>query len=840
MTEAMESVLAGDAARATALEMRGVTKVFPGVRALDAVDLTVRFGEVHGVLGENGAGKSTLMAIASGALRPDAGEVLVGGRELADANPELARRLGLAIVRQEPALLPDLSVAENLYLGVGPDRRPAPHRITEWATEQLRRWSDDVSVRADDRVEQLHPQQRFIVEICRALSQEPEILVLDEPTEHLLKDEVDILFAHIRDYVEQGRGVVYISHRIAEVRRITDRITILRNGRITGTFDTADATEEQIVSRIIGRDLDVYFPQKGDGPVEGRTPFSIEDFGGRGFAPITRSFAAGEIVGLAGIDGNGQRDFLRALAGVDRSAGRVVVGGRRISRYGHRAATDAGVVYLSGDRHNEGILEGLSVRENVSLRNLSHLARAGWVRDRAEKRLVDDVIRTYNVKTPTADTPIDSLSGGNQQKALIGGALASSPAVFLVDEPTQGVDVGARSEIYQLLRAAADAGSVVVVLSSDAAELAGIADRVLVFSRGHVVKELAGDDVTERNITGAAITADTERTRVGARTPGAIRWLAGDTAPLAVVGALIAALTIVGFIANPLFAGPQNISGILTLTAVLALVAFGQVLVLLTGGIDLSTGPLVGLTVVVASFYLIDGASMLEQASGWLLMFGVALAIGLVNWVLIDVVRLSPIIATLVTYMGVQGISLTLRPRPEGVISRAVTDPLRLVVGPIPLSFIVVTVLGLALGYLLLRSRPGIALRAVGSSPESARVNGINPRMLRLAAYLGSSFCAALAGVLFMAQTSIGDGRSGITFTLLSVTAAVVGGASVFGGRGSFVGALLGALLVQVVSAITVFLRLTPDWQYYLVGAMTLGAVALYSIARKRAAVRQG
>jgi len=840
MTNATETVLAEHLRSGTALQMRGVTKVFPGVKALDGVHLDVAFGEVHGVLGENGAGKSTLMAIASGALRADEGEVFLGGVELDEPSPERARRLGLAIVRQEPALLPDLSVAENLYLGVGPDRRPAPHLMREWATTQLRRWSDDASVHADDRVEQLHPQQRFIVEICRALSQEPDILVLDEPTEHLLKDEVETLFGHIRDYAAKGRGVVYISHRIPEVRRITDRITILRNGRTTGTFATADASEDEIVSRIIGRDLDVYFPQRDEATGPGPVKFAIADFGGRGFAPLTREFRAGEIVGLAGIDGNGQRDFLRALAGLDKSTGRVAVGDKKIARYRHRAATDAGVVYLSGDRHNEGVLEGLSVRENISLRNLSHIARGGWVRARDENALVDDVISTYNVKTPTADTPIESLSGGNQQKALIGGALASSPAVFLVDEPTQGVDVGARSEIYQLMRSAADRGSVVIVLSSDAAELAGITDRVLVFSRGHVVQELEGSEISERNITGAAITASTERARVGARTPAFIRWLAGDRAPLAVVGGLIALLSIIGFAANPLFLGPQNISGVLTLTAVLGLVAFGQVLVLLTGGIDLSTGPLVGLTVVVASFYLIDGASILEQGSGWLLMFGVALAIGLINWVLIDVVRLSPIIATLVTYMAIQGISLTLRPSPAGVISRAVTDPLRLVLGPLPVSFLVVALLGLVLGYLLTRSRAGIALRAVGSAPEAARVNGINPRMLRLGAYLGSSLCAALAGVLFMAQTSIGDGRSGITFTLLSVTAAVVGGASVFGGRGSFVGALLGALLVQVVSAITVFLRLTPDWQYYLVGAMTLGAVALYSIARKRAAVRQG
>jgi ribose transport system ATP-binding protein len=366
-----------------------------------------------------------------------------------------------------------------------------------------------------------------------------------------------------------------------------------------------------------------------------------------------------------------------------------------------------------------------------------------------------------------------------------------------------------------------------------------VADRVLVFSRGQVIRELAGQEVVERTITSTILTANTERERgIPAVNRPFTRWLAGDTAPMAIVSTLIVALTVAGFIANPLFLGPQNIAGILTLAAVLGLVAFGQVLVLLTGGIDLSVGPLVGLTVIVASFYLVDGASVLEQASGWLLMFGVALTIGLINWVLIDIVRLSPIIATLVTYMAVQGVSLTLRPSPGGVISRAVLEPLRVVIGPVPVNLVIVLTIGLALGYLLKRHRWGISLRAVGSAPEAARVNGLSPRVVRLFAYLGSSFFAALAGILFMSQTAIGDGRSGIAFTLLSVTAAVVGGASVFGGRGSFLGALFGAILVQVVSALTVFLKLTPDWQYYLVGFMTLGAVATYSVARKRAAAR--
>ncbi|MCU1477409.1 MAG: transporter [Subtercola sp.] len=824
---------------AEALRLTKVTRTFPGVRALDNVDLIVTYGEVHGVLGENGAGKSTLMAIASGALSADEGTVTVAGQMLTAADPMRARELGLAIVRQEPALMPDLTVAENLYLGVSPDKRPGSHDIEKWADSKLALWGENVPVRSGDRVEQLHPQQRFIVEIVRALSQDPDVLVLDEPTEHLLKDEVEILFGHIRAHTARGKAVVYISHRIHEVKQITDRITVLRNGRTVGTFDAPDMTEEQIVGLIIGRDLDVYFPDKRDRSVETPVVLELDNFATKGLDPLSISFRKGEIIGLAGIEGNGQRELIRALAAVERSSGGVMISGRRYSRYNHKVMAKNNVVYLPGDRHNEGILTGLSVRENIAYRNFKVLGPGGFVRSRREKELVTGVISDYNVKTPSLDTPIDSLSGGNQQKALIGSALTGKPTLFLVDEPTQGVDIGARSEIYALMRQAADDGAVVIMLSSDAAELAGVADRVLVFSRGHVISQIEGDDLDERHITGAALTSDTERERSGVASRHRVaNWLAGDQAPVAVVSVIIIAMTLVGIISNPLFVGYYNINGMLALAATLGFVAFGQLFVLLTGGIDISVGPVVGLVVNIASFYLIDGATISQQLGGWGLMFGAALFVGFINWVLIDFVKLSPLIATLITYMGVQGVSFVLRPSPGGTISSTITDAITTSLGPIPVTFIVLLGIGIGLGIALKRSRPGIIIRAVGSREESARVNGLHPKRVRLLAYLACSFFAALGGVLFMAQTATGDAAGGVNLTLLSITAAVVGGASVFGGRGSFIGALLGALLVQVVSSLTVFLRVSSDWQFYLVGLMTIGAVALYSIARRRAAVR--
>jgi ribose transport system ATP-binding protein len=810
------------------LRLEGIGKSFPGVRALDDVTLHVRSGEVHGVVGENGAGKSTLMAVASGALVPDDGTVAICGEALRPGDgPDAARERGLAIVRQEPALLPDLTVAENMYLAVPAHLRPRPGAAVAWADAQLARWGDEVPVRGSDRVGDLVPQQRFVVEICRALAQAPRVLVLDEPTEHLVREEVDLLFEHVRSLAATGTAVVYISHRIHEVKTVSDRVTVLRNGRTRGTHDARTLSEDDIVTLIVGRELDALFPGRGSGSATG-DGLLLTDFATEHLAPLRLEVRAGEIVGLAGIEGNGQRDLLRALAGLQPSRGSVHVGGTPV-RPGHSGGR---LAYLSGDRHTEGVLTGLSVRENIAVRNLGALTTAGLVSPAKERHLVDSVIERFAVRTPRADTPIESLSGGNQQKALLGGVLAGSPPVLLVDEPTQGVDVGAKSEVYQVLRQAADAGAAVLVVSSDALELAGLSDRVLVFSRGHVVDEITGDGLSESAITAAALTAETERTRLDARRGGIARFLAADNAPPLLVTAVLAILVAVTTIANPVFLGERNLTVTLALTATLAFVALGQMLVMLTGGIDLSVGPLMGLTVVFASFFLVDGTPAGAQLFGWIGLLVLPLVVGAVNWVLVDLVGLHAMVGTLVTYMGLQGVSLVLRPVPGGVISNQILDPLGADIGPLPMTFLVAVVVTAALAFVIARTRWGISVRAVGSSSERAALNGLSPRLLRLSAHLGCSLLAGVAGITLMVQIASGDATAGIAYTLTSITAAVVGGTSAFGGRGSVVGALLGALLVQVVSAVTTFLQAPTAVQYYLIGGMALGAVALYSRGR--------
>jgi len=821
-----------EAHTAPGLLIEDVSKAFPGVQALSGVSFSVLPGEVHGLVGENGAGKSTLMAIASGSLLPDTGAVAINGRPLLDGGPQKARELGLAIVHQTPALMPDLEIAENLYLGAGRAARPRARSAKRWARSTLQSWDLDIKLDPRTRDAALVPEEKFIVEISKGLVQRPKVIVFDEPTEHLSTEDVQRLFTKIRDLKAAGCAIVYISHRIHEVKQISDRITVLRDGKVRGTHPAADLDESQIVNLIVGRSLGNTFPGKPNAKRDAPLVLSIEHLTGVGFDDVSLSLRQGEIVGLAGIEGNGQREPLRALAGLTLSSGEVRLGGQALSVRSPARAKKAGIAYVPANRHDEGIVGQLDVRENLSARTLSSHATLGVVRRGREAVAAREAIAGFRIKTPSMDTPSESLSGGNQQKVVLASVLAGNPRVLLADEPSQGVDVGARMEIYELIRAAADEGTAVLVVSSDAVELAGLCDRVVIFSRGSVVAEHRGDKVTERNITGSILTASSQRIRPR-HASRLVTLLAGNAAPLISVGVAVVALGIWAASVNSFYLSDRSLSGLMALATTLALVAFGQQLVMAAGGFDLSVGPLMGALVVIESFYLVDGATPANQVMGWFLLFAVALGVGVLNWVLVDIIRITPMIATLATFTSLQGLSLTLRPTPGGFISRQLIDQLTMTVGPVPVMFIVAVVLAGAGEWMLFRTTFGHALRGVGSNAEAARAAGIVPRRIRFFAYVGCSFLAGLAAIPLMAQVGSGDPAGGTSYTLVSVAAVVIGGASLFGGRATFVGALLGAVLIIQLNTVTTFLGLDQAWSSYLLGAIMIFAVAIYSKSRQ-------
>jgi ribose transport system ATP-binding protein len=486
--------------------LRDVSKAFGAVQALRNVSVDCRAGEVHALVGENGSGKSTLLGIAGGSLAPDEGTVEIGGEERRRVTPAEARKLGVGIAYQTSSLVPELSVAENLYLAVPRNLQPSYGRMDEWATAQLAEFSLDVPVSA--AVGTLSLAQRQLLEVGKALLAKPKVLLLDEPTTALGPEGVAQLHALVLERSRAGVGIVYVSHRLPEVLGIADRITVLRDGVGQGTHEAAAMSEEALVELMIGRPLVHAFPERSDGTGSSGVILDVAGLQGERFGPIDLQVGKGEIVGIAGAEGNGQVQFLRALAGVERPIGRASCDGAELSTKSPVDALRSGVVLLSGDRTSESLFPVLSVRANSTIQILRRLARVGVIGARRERRTVDELGRRLRIRMASMEQPVQSLSGGNQQKvSLTRPFLRGDVKVILADEPTQGVDVGARFDIYGALREKADEGVAVIVKSSDPLELAGLCDRVLVMSRGRIVDEIPREELGERRIVEAIVGA---------------------------------------------------------------------------------------------------------------------------------------------------------------------------------------------------------------------------------------------------------------------------------------------------------------------------------------------
>ena len=501
--------MAVTAQSAEVLRLTDVWKSFDGVDALKGVTFEARAGEIHALLGENGAGKSTLMAIAAGTLALDRGQLELAGEPALGATPAAIRQRGLSIAYQHPALVPDLTVYENVAMWLPRQVREAGKDAASWMRAQLSRVGCHASLA--QRVSGLSVAQRHLLEIAKAMASDPAVLILDEPTAALGADDTAVLFAELRRLAGGGVAVVYITHRLAEVRELCQQVTVLRDGSVRGTFAVSDITDGELLELIVGRAVTAEFPPKPAGPA-GEPALTVDGLSARAFHDVALTAAPGEIVGLAGIVGNGQSEFLRALAGLGRASGRAVLHGVPLKPGRPDVALDAGVVYLSSDRLGEGLFGTLSVRENALVSTLGQFSRRGVTSLRREARAVEAQRENLSIRTPSIEANVLSLSGGNQQKVLLTRAMLNDNIrLLLAEEPTQGVDVGARAEIYRILRQVADAGAAVVIVSSDIRELDGLCDRVAVFSAGHVVAELRGADVREDAIAHAMMTSTRRR-----------------------------------------------------------------------------------------------------------------------------------------------------------------------------------------------------------------------------------------------------------------------------------------------------------------------------------------
>ncbi len=502
MPEVMEQPAPPEAVENLVLEMRKISKKYPGVRALDGVDFDVRTGEVHALVGENGAGKSTLVKILAGAQPLDSGEILIENSPVVMDTPQRAMDYGVSIIYQEFNLVPYLSAAENIFLGREP--RASIPGFVDFGTMfgEARRLIDELGVKLDVRlpINRLSVAQQQMVEIAKATSRQSKIIVMDEPSATLTEHELAHLFGLIKNLKNQGVSIIYISHRLEEIFQIADRVTVLRDGHLVGTKPIDELDRESIIQMMVGREIKEKIPKHAVEP--GAVVLELKKVSRKGaLEDISFQVRAGEVVGLAGLVGAGRTEVARVIFGADpHDTGTILLNGSPLKTHGPRDAIEAGIGLVTEDRKALGLILGMAVRENVTLANLASISTLSFINQAKERSIAAKYVDELSVKTPSIEQQVQNLSGGNQQKVVLAKWLFTESRVLIFDEPTRGIDVGSKVEIYQLMNKLAADGVAIIMISSELPEVLGMSDRIIVMHEGRIAGELPRGEATQEKI----------------------------------------------------------------------------------------------------------------------------------------------------------------------------------------------------------------------------------------------------------------------------------------------------------------------------------------------------
>lgn len=810
------------------LQLTSIDKTFGGVIALREARLHVRAGEILGLVGENGAGKSTLINIATGLLPADGGVILLEGRQVEFANPRQAADGGVVVVHQEADLFAQLSIAENMLLGQGLERGPAG--LIDWGktNAEARRMVGEMGERFDVTQDAggLTVARRTMAEIAAAVATRPKVLFLDEPTASLTVKEIENLFAQIRRLKAAGVGIVYVSHRLDEILQICDRVTIMRDGATIETRPVPDLTMVHIVAAMVGRELQA-FHAKREIPIGAvRAKFDGVTAKDGSFRDISFEARAGEIVGLYGFVGAGRSEFAQAVFGLRKiAAGTVVIDGQPFRVRSPRHAVAHGLAYLPEDRLVQAVFREHALRTNASLTRLPRLSTASFIHRGREHALAARVIQEMNVRASSMEQPIGTLSGGNQQKVIFGRWAATDPKVLVLDEPTRGVDVGAKAEIHKLICDLAERGTAILLISSELPEVMAMSDRVITLSEGRVTGDFNPAEDDEKTIAAAAVPRSTEQPPV-VRSP--LRRGLARALQMRELGLILFILLLGGYmgLTHPeTFANPSNMLDILKNAAIPAIMAQGAMLIICAGGIDISVGSLMGLTGALAALAAQAGVPapvclLIAMASGMgfsLLHGGMALA-----------ARIHPIIVTLAglsIYRGIMRIvtdGKEIMNLPPGYRALADGDWLG-----VPKICYYVIFISIAVHLLVRYTLLGRRILAVGNSNSAARLIGLSKTRLTLFVFGCSGAFVGLSAVLNAAYYGKVQANTGMGLELQAIAAAVIGGTNILGGRGSALGTLLGAVLVALLYNSLVLLEASSYWQNIFVGGLILLAVVV-------------
>jgi galactofuranose transport system ATP-binding protein len=858
------------------LVMRGIEKRFNGVPALSGASLEVAPGEVHALIGQNGAGKSTMIKILTGYYTKDAGEIWFNGAPFHANSPKNAQAGGISTIYQEINLVPYRSVAENICLGRAPRRFgfldwPRMHREAE---ELLAHFKVEIDVRQPLSAYTTAIQQ--MVAIARAVSFEAKLVIMDEPTSSLDDHEVAVLFDVVRQLKASGVAVIFVSHKLEELYAICDRVTVMRDGRTILSGTLAGFSKLDLVTTMIGRalasagDEQTAFRESAHGAEQraGGRLLNVRNLSaGRKVTDATLQLSAGEIVGLAGLLGSGRTELARAVFGADRpDGGEMEFDGTAFAPETPAAAIAAGIGFCSEDRKLDGVVPDMSVRENLTLALLPHLAQAGVVDREKQREVVDRFIRRLAIKCSSSDQPVRELSGGNQQKVLLARWLCMNPRLLILDEPTRGIDVGAKAEIQSLIGQLATDGLGVLMISSEMEEILEGSDRVFVLREGKTVANLEREQISEEAIIaamadGTAALHQGDRpmtaavngiTRADRTASSAVPTKAGEPVvppprsdepePAKVLkvlthptrwswlnqlrrrGTLIALLALILFnlFFTPHFVSWQTLNVNLTQVCTIVIVAVGMTLVIGTAGIDLSVGSLMAISGALAPIIFLGKWVPVPLGIGVPLAFIVPIIVtslfGWFNGWLITRFRIQPIVATLVLFIAGRGIAQVLTNgnlQPFAVPSFQFIGLGRPFGIPFQAFLMVLLVVGAA--WVLRQTVFGRQVLAIGGNEEAARLCGIPVNRVKRSVYLISGFCAGIAGLIVIAINSSSDANLvGLGMELDAIAAVAVGGTRLTGGYATVVGTLVGALIIQLVRY-TLLANGVPDSVAYVV-----------------------
>ncbi len=832
-----------------------VTKAFGGVLAVSDVSFELRPGEVLALLGENGAGKSTCVKMLAGVHRPDAGHLAIDGTPVVLRSPVDALRSGIAVMHQHPGLFADLPVAENIFIGHAPrDRFGNLDRaqIYDRAAALLK----IVGLRCgpDQALGGLRSSEQQLVEIARALSVNARLLIMDEPTAALSRGEVERLFGVINDLRAQNVAMMFVGHRMEEIYRVADRITVLRDGALVGTYPVREVPPERAVQLMVGRELANLYPRSRAQP--GVVRVAVEKLTRTGvFENVSFTLRAGEIVGFGGLVGSGRTEVARVLFGIDRpNAGTILLDGKPVTFAGPTDAMAAGIAYVSEDRLGQSLVMDFAIRDNASLAVIDKAAPAGLIRRRREMALVKPHLDRLSLKFNSYEQPVRTLSGGNQQKVVLSKWLATQPRVLILDEPTQGIDVRSKAEVHAMIADLAQQGIAILLISSEMPELLGMCDRIVVFREGRITAEIsraqatqeavltaatdsapAGKPIPEPTLSEASARGAFQDTKASASAP--VRFLGRE---LGLVAAMVAVLIPVGLI-NPRVFSPSNITALSMDAALLMIVAAGQMLVLLTRNIDLSIASVIGLAA-----YISADALHLHPGIGITAALGVAslvgLVCGLVNGAIVTFGGVPAIVVTLGTlalYRGLCSVITGGKQISADDVPAAWLDLTNAKFLGVPGIVVIAAAVVIVVGFSLRKRAAGRDLFAVGSNPDGARLIGIPARRRIMTAFALSGLLAGFDGALWASRYATVDARVALGYELTVIAAVVVGGVAVRGGAGSVLGVVLGAVTLLVIRNGLILVRVDPLWLDGIYGLVIVAAITIDAMVARRTA-RQG